>query len=101
MFDIYESLQSQSSGLSDGLSAHAVGGWQPDISNGSSAGWGRTDNNRDSHSGPELVWNKDGVSDPLGLVDMDDEEREVRGDENLHRGVVLGANKIGSSSRRP
>ncbi|USW53425.1 Putative GYF domain-containing protein [Septoria linicola] len=77
MFDIYESLQSQSSGLSDGLSAHAVGGWQPDISNGSSAGWGRTDNNRDSHSGPELVWNKDSVSDPLGLVDMDEEEREL------------------------
>lgn len=78
MYAIFEQQQSKEGGLSDGLAAHLVGGWQPDITNGSTSSWGRNDNGRDAQPGPELAWDRDGTGEPLGLSDMDDDEREVR-----------------------
>ncbi|GIZ36935.1 hypothetical protein CKM354_000040000 [Cercospora kikuchii] len=77
MLGIYEVLQSKQGALTDGLATHLVGGWQPDITNGAAAGWGRGDNNRDTLPGPDLAWDREGTSEPLGLVEMDDEEREL------------------------
>lgn len=77
MYAIFEQQQSKEGGLSDGLSAHLVGGWQPDIPNGSSASWGRNDSLRDAPPGPEMAWDREGTGEPLGLSDMDDDEREV------------------------
>ncbi|MGG6495540.1 UNVERIFIED_CONTAM: hypothetical protein NY603_21710, partial [Bacteroidetes bacterium 56_B9] len=77
MLGIYEVLQSKQGALTDGLATHLVGGWQPDITNGAAAGWGRGDNHRDTLPGPDLAWDREGTSEPLGLVEMDDEEREV------------------------
>lgn len=75
MYAIFEQQQSKEGGLSDGLAAHLVGGWQPDITNGSTPSW----NSRDAQPGPEQAWDREGAGEPLGLPDMmDDEEREVR-----------------------
>lgn len=78
LLDLFRAQQSSESGLSDGLPGLYVGGWQPDISNGAtSAGWGRTEQSRDGQPGPDICWDRDGTVEPLGLGDMDDEEREV------------------------
>lgn len=52
-----------------------IGGWQPDAANGVS--WDRGDRNRENQPGPEACWDSTGGVEPLGLLEMDDEEREV------------------------
>lgn len=54
-----------------------VGGWQPEATNGTTQPWGRADQARDTQPGPEACWEKDGSVEPMGLTDMDDDEREV------------------------
>jgi PERQ amino acid-rich with GYF domain-containing protein len=78
LLDLYRSQQSTESGLREGLQELYMTGWQPDATNGAAiAGWGRSDNNRDNGTGPEVCWDKDGIAEPLGLTDMDPQEREV------------------------
>lgn len=68
-----------------------MSGWQPDIANGlGGASWGRSEQSRDNQSGPELCWDKDGSTEPLGLMDMDDEEREVCFDWKAHVTALSG-----------
>ena len=65
-------------GLTDGLSDMYIGGWHPDTANGvGSSSWGRNDQNRENQPGSDVCWDRDGSVEPLGLVEMDDEEREV------------------------
>lgn len=79
LLDLFRAQQTSEGGLKDGLPNLYMGGWQPDISNGAaSAGWGRTEHTRDGQPGPDICWDRDGSTEPLGLMDMDDEEREVR-----------------------
>lgn len=78
LLDLFKAQQMSEGGLRDGLPSLYVGGWQPDISNGSaSAGWGRPEHSRDGQPGPDICWDRDGTVEPLGLVDMDSEERDV------------------------
>lgn len=42
-----------------------------------SASWGRSEQSRDSQPAPDICWDRDGTLEPLGLIEMDDEEREV------------------------
>jgi PERQ amino acid-rich with GYF domain-containing protein len=77
LLDIYKAQQSAEGGLRDSLPNLVIGGWAPDTANGSSSGWGRNDHSRDSQNGPDACWDREGNIEPLGLVDMDDEEREV------------------------
>lgn len=78
LLDLYKAQQSSEGGFKDALPNLYVGGWQPDTANGvGSASWGRTEQGRDTQSGPEICWDKEGSVEPLGLVEMDDEEREV------------------------
>lgn len=78
LLDLYKIQLNSDGGLRDGLPNLYVGGWQPELTNGSgSASWGRSEHNRDSQPAPDICWDKDGSAEPLGLVDMDDEEREV------------------------
>lgn len=77
MLDLFKAQQSVDGGLSDGLPDLFVGGWQPDVPNGTSASWGRTEHHRDTQPGPDICWNRDGTNEPMGLIEMDDEEREV------------------------
>jgi len=78
LLELFRAQQSGDGGLKDGLHGLYVGGWQPDIANGAtSAGWGRSEHDRNAQPGPDICWDKHGHSEPLGLVEMDDEEREV------------------------
>lgn len=79
LLDLFQRQQSTNGGLSDDLNSLFVGGWQPDGANGNTGGsWGRNDHSRDPPPGPEVCWDRDGNVQPLGLVDLDDEEKEVR-----------------------
>ena len=78
LLDLYRSQQTSDGGLRDGLPSLYVGGWQPDTANGAhSAGWSRNEHNRESQPGPDLCWERDGGVEPLGLTEMDDQEREL------------------------
>ena len=53
-------------------------GWSPNGTNGiSNGGWGRSDEHKDIN-GPEICWDHSGSVQPLGLIPMSDEEKEVR-----------------------
>ena len=78
MLEVFRAQQGANGGLQDGISGLYVGGWQPDGTNGSgSAGWGRADHARDAQPGPDVCWDRNGTTEPRGMYDMDDEEREV------------------------
>ncbi|EME47421.1 hypothetical protein DOTSEDRAFT_69371 [Dothistroma septosporum NZE10] len=77
LLDVYKSQQGANGDLGEGLSGTFVGAWQPDMADANSAGWGRADHGRDNHPGPDLCWDKEGAAEPLNLVDMTDEEREI------------------------
>ncbi|KAK5135648.1 hypothetical protein LTR08_004949 [Meristemomyces frigidus] len=78
LLDAFRAQQSAEGGLRDGLPGLYIGGWQPDTANGAvSAGWGRTDHGRDVQPGPDVCWDREGRVEPLGLTDMDEEEREL------------------------
>ncbi|KAG8526525.1 uncharacterized protein KY384_008725 [Bacidia gigantensis] len=52
-------------------------GFNPRAINGTShGGWGRNDEHKDGH-GPEMCWDNDGSVQPLGLIPMTDEERDM------------------------
>jgi len=80
LLDLYH-RQNVEGSLDDSLSPLFVAGWEPTQTNGVSlGGWGRRDEQaaKDHVPGPEVCWEKDGSTGPLGLVDMNDEEKEVR-----------------------
>ncbi|KAK5112256.1 hypothetical protein LTR62_004417 [Meristemomyces frigidus] len=78
LLDFYKTQQGTDGGLKDGLPDLFVGGWHPDLPNGSSsAGWGRSEHVRDTQPGPDLCWDRNGSMHPLGLTDMNDEERDL------------------------
>ena len=71
--------QKESDDINDGLASLYVGAWEPNISNGTSnAAWGRReDPGRESQTGVDICWDRDGSIHPLGLMDMTEEEKEV------------------------
>lgn len=70
--------QKESDDIKDGLASLYVGAWEPNISNGTSnAAWGRReDPGRESQTGVDICWDRDGSIHPLGLMDMTEEEKE-------------------------
>lgn len=78
LFDLYRAQQASEGSLEENLSRLFIGGWHPEAGNGpSNASWGRAENSRDNQPGAELCWDKGGSIEPLGLVEMDEEEKEV------------------------
>lgn len=70
--------QGESGGLGKNLSSLMVGGWDPGMSNdGGSGTWNRREDPKEGAPGPEICWDAEGTVQPLGLVDMSDEEKEV------------------------
>ena len=54
-------------------------GWDPLAANGiPDGGWSRRDESKDALSGPEICWDHGGKVQPLGLIDMTEEEQTVR-----------------------
>ncbi|KAM5432298.1 kinesin-like protein [Microsporum canis] len=61
------------------ISGYFMGDWNPRSerppTNGS---WGKQDDSKDNNAaGPEICWDHKGQSEPLGLMDMNDEEKEL------------------------
>jgi PERQ amino acid-rich with GYF domain-containing protein len=74
MLDMYRTQGNATKSLADVLTE----GWSPGtIGTSSNGGWSRRDEQKD-HTGPEICWDHDGTVQPLGLIDMTEEEKEVR-----------------------
>lgn len=55
-----------------------MGDWNPHEVGGETIGmWSKKDEHKEGVSGPELCWDHSGKVEPLGLIDMNDEEKEV------------------------
>lgn len=77
LMDLYKS-QRDSGTLNRNLSELFLGDWNPyEQRDGTSSTWGKREESKDSNSGPEVCWNNEVEVDPLGLVGMTGEEREV------------------------
>ena len=60
------------------LSDLFVEGWNPGTAQNLSNGfWGRRDENKDAGSGPEICWDSEGATQPIGLTDFSEDELEV------------------------
>lgn len=60
------------------VAEYFVDGWNPDVTSSvSNGGWAKKDEFKDGSSGPEICWDYEGVSHPLGLTEMGDDEKEV------------------------
>ena len=54
-------------------------GWHPNTVNGTSyGGWGKRDDFKEQSTGPEICWDPEGKAHPLSLIEMDEEEKQVR-----------------------
>ncbi|OAL47481.1 hypothetical protein IQ07DRAFT_646419 [Pyrenochaeta sp. DS3sAY3a] len=71
--------QQDSGDLNDSLSSLYMGSWEPQSTNGASgASWGRKDDQgRDTQSGVDQCWDRDGSILPLSLAAMAHDEKEV------------------------
>ena len=68
-------------GLASRLADSFVGPWDPIFDkNGGSSQQGRAD--KDQYPGPEVCWDYAPAPLPLGLVDMTEEEKQVRVSEH-------------------
>ena len=78
LMDLYKTKR-DAGALNRNLSALFSGGWNPhEPSQGVSSTWGKRDESKDNTSGPEVCWNHEVDEDPLGLLEMNDQEKEVR-----------------------
>ena len=78
MFDIFTALKETDS-LGKNMKDLLLPDWNPNHANGSLNGgpWGRREEHKDNAPGPEICWDPNGSVEPLGLIDMDEEEKEV------------------------
>nr|POE94518.1 gyf domain-containing protein mpd2 [Quercus suber] len=77
LLDLFRSQAGIDGALRDGLPGLYVGGWQPETNASQAApSWGRPDHARDAQPGPDACWDKDGLVEPIGLLELDDEERD-------------------------
>lgn len=64
----------------ESLNAHIsdlyVDGWAPGVNGTSNGGWGKSGDHKEL-SGPDLCWDQNGSVQPMALVDMSEEEKEV------------------------
>ena len=82
-------FRTQQDKASPNLNDLFVDGWSPNGINGiSSRGWSKNDEHKDIN-GPEICWDRNGSVQPLGLVPMSDEDREVGDLRPLHFIFVL------------
>ena len=56
-----------------------IDGWSPNAVNGTShGGWGKRDDHKEQQStGAEICWDHEGTVQPLSLIDLNDEEKQV------------------------
>jgi PERQ amino acid-rich with GYF domain-containing protein len=77
LLDLYKA-QRDTGILSKNVTDYFVADWNPHIESPAVNGaWGKRDDHKDNPSGPEVCWDHGGHVEPLGLVDMTDDEKEV------------------------
>jgi PERQ amino acid-rich with GYF domain-containing protein len=83
MIDIYKA-QRDLGALDRNLEQLFSGGWNPfEQKDEAVSTWDKRDKGKDQTAGPEICWNPQVDDDPLSLLEMTDEEREVRPDPYL------------------
>ena len=68
--------QAKSESFKDNVNDLLLDGWTPGLDGTSDGGWGKRDDHRDV-MGPEICWDPDGNTQPLALMEMSAEEKEV------------------------
>ncbi|KAL4941262.1 hypothetical protein BDV06DRAFT_194856 [Aspergillus oleicola] len=64
--------------LTKNVADYFVADWNPHIETPSVNGaWGKRDDHKDNSTGPEVCWDHGGQIEPLGLMDMTDDEKEI------------------------
>lgn len=82
LLGIYQD-QKASGGLSKNLAHLFSGSWDPLSSrNGESSPWSKHEG-KESSTGPEVCWDHEASGNPLGLIEMSEEEKNVSIDRNF------------------
>lgn len=77
LLDLFRA-QLKSEQATTNVSEFLVDGWNPDVSiNAPNGRWAGKDAFKDATNGPEICWDYQGISHPLGLSEMGDDEKEV------------------------
>lgn len=84
LLNVYKALR-ESGNLGKSLADYFVADWDPHVATPTANGaWGKRDDqhqhhphHKDNHSGPEVCWDHGGQMEPLGLMGMTDDEKEV------------------------
>jgi PERQ amino acid-rich with GYF domain-containing protein len=70
--------QRDAGAIDQNLSSIFTGGWNPlDNRESTTSAWGRRDEGKETSVGPEVCWDHSARAEPLALIQMNDEEREV------------------------
>ena len=78
LLDLFRT-QGSSGQLNRDLSDLLLGGWNSGGPTTNHNGtWSRREDSKEANSGPELCWDYEGSVLPMGLMDMAEEEKEVR-----------------------
>lgn len=77
LLDLYKS-QRESGSLAKNVTDYFVADWDPHVETPSVNGaWGKREDQKDPPNGPEVCWDHGGQIEPLALMNMTDEEKEV------------------------
>lgn len=76
LLDLYKS-QRETGALGKNMADYFVADWDPHVETAVNGAWGKRDDQKDSATGPEVCWDHGGHVEPLALMDMSDEEKEV------------------------
>lgn len=77
LLSIFKS-QRDSGALGKNMGDHFLASWNPlEETSATNGAWGKKEDAKDAPPGPEFCWDHLGHNDPLGLIDMTEEEREV------------------------
>ncbi|GKZ17631.1 hypothetical protein AbraIFM66951_011742 [Aspergillus brasiliensis] len=69
--------QRESGVLGKNVADYFVADWNPHETSPVNGAWGKREDSKDNPSGPEVCWDHGGQVEPLGLVDMTDDEKEL------------------------
>lgn len=70
--------QRESKDWGKNLTDHFMASWDPREERPSTNGsWGKREDSKDNHWGPEVCWDHNGDNGPLAFTEMNSEEKEV------------------------
>ncbi|KAL4778163.1 hypothetical protein BJX76DRAFT_343966 [Aspergillus varians] len=77
LLDLYKA-QRDTGILTKNVADYFVADWNPHIETPAVNGaWGKRDDHKDNSTGPEVCWDHGGQIEPLGLVDLTEDDKEI------------------------